>query len=103
MPDLKKQAALWLDFEEMTTGGEFFSYGIGARTYGAIWPDRRPQPEMWQIKKSAQPVTAKLISDERGEVEITNRYLFTNLKDLETRMDSCRVMVKYLISGTSLS
>ena len=51
-PDLKKQAALWLDFEEIKTGGEFFSYGIGARTYGAIWPNRRPQPEMWQIKKS---------------------------------------------------
>lgn len=82
---LKKQAALWLDFEEMTTGGEFFSYGIGARTYGAIWPDRRPQPEMWQIKKSAQPVTVKLLSDKTGEVEITNRYLFTNLSDLDTR------------------
>ena len=57
--ELKKQAALWLDFEEMTEAGEFFSYGIGARTYGAIWPDRRPQPEMWQIKKSAQPVAVK--------------------------------------------
>ncbi|MCX6320714.1 MAG: DUF4981 domain-containing protein [Bacteroidia bacterium] len=82
--DLKKQAALWLDFEEITEGGEFYSYGIGARTYGAIWPDRRPQPEMWQIKKSAQPVTAKLISAEKGEVEITNRYLFTNLNALQT-------------------
>lgn len=82
--DLKKQAALWLDFEEMKIGGEFFSYGIGARTYGAIWPDRRPQPEMWQIKKSGQPVSAALISPDRGEVEITNRYLFRNLKDLNT-------------------
>jgi beta-galactosidase len=83
--ELKNQAALWLDFEEIAEGGEFYSYGIGARTYGSIWPDRRPQPEMWQIKKSAQPVSAKLISSEKGEVEITNRYLFTNLKELETR------------------
>jgi beta-galactosidase len=82
--ELKKQAALWLDFEEITEGGEFYSYGIGARTYGAIWPDRRPQPEMWQIKKSAQPVTVKLISADKGEVEITNRYLFTNLNELQT-------------------
>jgi beta-galactosidase len=82
---LKKEAALWLDFEEMATGGNFFSYGIGARTYGSIWPDRRVQPEMWQIKKSAQPVSVKLISDKTGEVEITNRYLFTNLKELETK------------------
>jgi len=81
--DLKKQAALWLDFEEMTEQGEFFSYGIGARTYGSIWPDRRPQPEMWQIKKSGQPVTAKIINAAEGLVEITNRYLFTNLEDLQ--------------------
>jgi beta-galactosidase len=82
---LKKEAALWLDFEEITTGGDFFSYGIGARTYGSVWPDRRPQPEMWQIKKSAQPVTAKLVSADNLEVEFINRYLFTNLKELDTR------------------
>jgi beta-galactosidase len=80
--EIKKQASLWLDFEEVTGGGEFYSYGIGARTYGAIWPDRRPQPEMWQIKKSGQPVKVKLISAENGEVEIINRYLFTNLIEL---------------------
>ncbi|MBK7627328.1 MAG: DUF4981 domain-containing protein [Bacteroidales bacterium] len=83
--DLKKQAALWLDFEEITEGGEFYSYGIGARTYGSIWPDRRPQPEMWQIKKSAQPVSVKLVSAEKGEVEIQNRYLFTNLNELDAK------------------
>jgi beta-galactosidase len=81
--ELKKEAALWLDFEQITSDGEFYSYGIGARTYGAIWPDRRPQPEMWQIKKSAQPVNVRLVSAEKGEVEITNRYLFTNLERLQ--------------------
>jgi beta-galactosidase len=79
---IKQQAALWLDFEEESVGGDFYSYGIGARTYGAIWPDRRPQPEMWQIKKSAQPVKVKMISSEMGLVEITNRYLFTNLNEI---------------------
>lgn len=82
--DLKKGASLWLDFESVTAGGEFFSYGIGARTYGSIWPDRRPQPEMWQIKKSAQPVTVKMVSPEGKKIEIINRYLFTNLKNLQT-------------------
>ena len=81
---LKKQAALWLDFEKITERGEFYNYGMGARTYGAIWPDRRPKPVIWQIKKSAQPVTLKLISAEKGEVELTNRYLFTNLNTLQT-------------------
>jgi beta-galactosidase len=81
--NLKKSADLWLDFEDITTGSEFYSYGIGARTYGTIWSDRVPQPEMWQIKKSAQPATARLLSADKGEIEIANRYLFTNLKDLQ--------------------
>ena len=82
---IKQQAELWLDFEEEIPAGEFYSYGIGARTYGSIWPDRRPQPEMWQIKKSAQPVSVKLVSPESGLVEITNRYLFTDLNEVEAR------------------
>ncbi len=81
--EIKKQSAMWLDFEEMSEEGEFYSYGIGARTYGSIWPDRRPQPEMWQIKKSGQPVSMKLISAEKNEFEIHNRYLFTNLNELQ--------------------
>jgi beta-galactosidase len=86
LQDLKRQAALWLDFENITEEGEFYSYGIGARTYGSIWPDRRPQPEMWQVKKSAQPVTARLISGEKVEVqiEIENRFMFTDLSEVET-------------------
>ena len=84
-PGVKQKADLWLDFTEESTAGDFFSYGIGARTYGSIWPDRRPQPEMWQIKKSAQPVSTKLVSAEKGLVEITNRYLFTNLNELDAR------------------
>lgn len=81
---LKKQARLWLDFEAITEEGEFFSYGIGARTYGSIWPDRRTEPEMLQIKKSAQPVNAKWISPDKGEVEIINRHHFTDLSELQT-------------------
>ncbi len=82
--ELKSKSALWLDFEETKQQGEFFSIGIGARTYGSIWPDRRPQPEMWQIKKSGQPASAKLIDANEGLVEISNHYLFTNLRDLQT-------------------
>jgi beta-galactosidase len=82
--ELKNLALIWLDFENITEGGKFFSYGIGARTYGAIWPDRRPQPEMWQIKKSGQPVNVRMISAGSGIVEITNHYLFTNLSNLQT-------------------
>jgi len=83
-PSLKKKASLWLDFEEERDEGEFYSYGIGARTYGSIWPDRRPQPEMWQIKKSAQPVKAEMISPDEGKIKLTNRFLFTDLSELES-------------------
>lgn len=82
---IRRQASLWLDFDGETLGDNFFSYGIGARTYGTIWPDRRPQPEMWQIKKSAQPVQVRLVSAGTGSVEVTNRYLFTNLNELDVK------------------
>jgi beta-galactosidase len=82
---LRQLALLWLDFEEETFGDDYFSYGIGARTYGSIWPDRRPQPEMWQIKKSAQPVHVEPVSLQNGLVGFSNRYLFTDLSELDTR------------------
>ncbi|HOO98239.1 MAG TPA: glycoside hydrolase family 2 TIM barrel-domain containing protein [Bacteroidales bacterium] len=81
---LKAKSLLWLDFGEMTIDGEFYTYGIGARTYGSIWPDRRPQPEMWQIKKMGEPVKAELLSAASGNVRITNRNLFTNLSEMQS-------------------
>lgn len=53
------KALLWLNFEEEFKEGNFFSYGIGARTYGSVWPDRTPQPEMWQMKKHANLLTSQ--------------------------------------------
>ncbi|MBP7643660.1 MAG: DUF4981 domain-containing protein, partial [Saprospiraceae bacterium] len=84
-PDLKNRAALWLDFEQEENEGKFFSYGIGARTYGSIWPDRIPQPEMWQIKKSAQPISVKWSNAEKLEIEVQNRNFFTNTDAFDAR------------------
>ncbi|MBO4758154.1 MAG: DUF4981 domain-containing protein, partial [Bacteroidales bacterium] len=78
------KAALWLDFEEETNEGTFWTYGIGARTYGCIWPDRTPQPEMWQLKKSTQPLSFKLLSPEQGTVEVWNRNHFLNASYYKT-------------------
>jgi len=80
-----KEAALWLDFEKESDQGTFFSYGIGARTYGSIWPDRKPQPEMWQMKKSVQPISLKLIDAEAGWVEVWNRNNFLDASSYKTR------------------
>jgi beta-galactosidase len=83
-PALKEQALLWLDFEEVREEGEYFSMGIGGRSYGLIWPDRTPKPELWQVKKAAQPVHVEWRDTETGLVEVWNRYHFTSLDTLKT-------------------
>ncbi|MEI7523920.1 MAG: glycoside hydrolase family 2 TIM barrel-domain containing protein [Mariniphaga sp.] len=79
---LKKESRLWLDFEREDCPGEYFSLGIGARSYGLVWPDRAPQAELWQVKKSAQPVHCEWKDANKGVIEITNRFAFTDLKEL---------------------
>jgi beta-galactosidase len=80
---LKSESQLWLDFETEDIKGEYFSLGIGGRSYGLVWPDRKPQPELWQVKKSAQPVQVAWSNRDTKEVEITNHYSFTDLKELK--------------------
>jgi beta-galactosidase len=77
-----QEARLWYDFESAKQTDTFYSYGIGGRTYGLIWADRRPQPELYQLKKSGQPLTARIINLSKGEIEITNWHHFTNLNEL---------------------
>lgn len=62
-----ENALLYLDFEEEIQGGKYFTYGIGARTYGTIWPDRTIQPEIWQMKKAHNQSSARLstLTDKR--------------------------------------
>ncbi|GAB4114195.1 MAG: hypothetical protein Kow001_15620 [Acidobacteriota bacterium] len=76
-------AMIWLDFEEEAEAGSFFWLGIGARSYGLVWPDRTPQPELWQLKKSPQPVRMEAVDLGAGRIRITNLHQFTNLSDLE--------------------
>ena len=85
LEETKKAAALWLDFEEEQQEGTFFSYGIGGRTYGSIWPDRQPQPEMWQIKKTGQPVYVNWAEGSQDSLTVWNRHHFTSLDEYQTR------------------
>jgi beta-galactosidase len=55
--------------------------GIGARTYGLVWPDRTIQPELWQVKKTPQPVRFEPVDLMAGKVRITNLFNFTNLDE----------------------
>ncbi|MBR5716293.1 MAG: DUF4981 domain-containing protein [Bacteroidales bacterium] len=77
-------ALLFLDFEQEHNDGKYYSYGIGARTYGTIWPDRTVQPEIYQIKKSTQPIASKLINVENRTLEVWNRNHFLNANHYET-------------------
>lgn len=80
----KDDAILWLSFEKETNEGDFYSYGIGARTYGSIWPDRTPQPEMWQIKKVGEPLAFKLLNADKGTMEVWNHNCFLNASHWQT-------------------
>ena len=79
-----QQAALWLDFEKETNEGNFYTYGAGARTYGSIWPDRSVQPEMYQMKKSTQPLHYTLLDARTGTIEVRNRLSFVNSRIYNT-------------------
>ncbi|WP_372950786.1 glycoside hydrolase family 2 TIM barrel-domain containing protein [Mariniphaga sp.] len=81
----KEGAVLVLDFEAdiKAKDEEFFAVGLGGRTYGIIWPDRKIQPEIYQIKKSGQPVKIEAVDIKNGLIEITNRHHFKNLNKLQ--------------------
>ncbi len=75
---------LWLDFETFETDGTFLSYGVDPFCCnGLVDADRVPQPELWQLKKAHQPVRLRGGDLTAGLVEVTNRYNFTNLSELD--------------------
>jgi len=76
---------LTMDFETDSVWEEFYSTGLGGRTYGIIWPDRRPQPELNQVKKSAQPVEITGIRPGMGSFMVINHHHFTNLDAYEAQ------------------
>ena len=80
--EANRSAVASLSFEESRNGGSFLSTGLGGRTYGIVWPDRSIQPEIYQIKRSAQPVLIEAVDLQNGIFRITNRHNFTNLNEL---------------------
>ena len=83
------QTLLWLDFDEFGQGPDFFFYGAtptGSGTInGVVFPDRTIQPEIWQLKKSQEPVFVEAVDLGSGRLKIVNRYSFTNLSELDAR------------------
>ncbi len=50
---------------------------------GLVFPDRRVQPAMWEVKKVYQPVRVEPVDLAAGEVEVINRYHFSDLSALD--------------------
>lgn len=73
---------LHLDFEKDSKDGDFYAVGLGGRTYGIVWPNRTVQPEIYQIKKSGQPVKFEAVDIENGVLKVINRHHFKNLNEL---------------------
>jgi beta-galactosidase len=78
-----KSAVLWLPFEQTDEHGDFYTLGIGGRTYGVVWPDRTVQPELHQMKKTPQPVKFRALDLEEGQIRLINHFNFTNLNELD--------------------
>lgn len=78
-----ERALLDLEFDSVVEKGSYFTLGIGARSYGLVWPDRRPQPELEQLKKSAQPVKIEALDLAKLQFRITNRFAFTDLDEVK--------------------
>lgn len=79
------KAALWLDFETETRQGYFYNRGLAAHDYGVLWPDRTPQPELWQVKKTTQPISVSWLDPATGWAEVWNRNHFLNASYYDTR------------------
>ncbi len=63
------------DFGDEPNDGNFCLNGL-------LWPDRRPQPGLWELKKVYEPVRVEAVDLEAGVVRIANRRTFRDLSDL---------------------
>ncbi len=73
---------------------------------GLIFPDRKPQPEIREVKKVYQNVHFKPVNLLDGELEVYNEFFFTNLKEFDifwNLMENGKTIEKGKISNLSLS
>lgn len=87
----------WIDqglLKETENGESFFAYG-GDYGYepndrnfcinGMVFPDRIPQPELYELKKCAQSIDIQPEDKARGMLKVTNHYNFTNLNKYQAQ------------------
>jgi beta-galactosidase len=101
----------WVDqgiLKKNERGEEFWAYGgdylpVGVdhtmknfMINGLVFPDRRIHPHIWEVKKVYQNVKARAVDLKQGLIELTNRFDFTDLKELDI---SWRVMGDDIVVG----
>ena len=85
----------WVDqgIRQVTKDGkEWYAYGgdfgdepssFSFCCNGIVFPDRRPHPAMWEVKKVYQPVGVEVVDLLTGSLAVLNRYYFSDLSGLE--------------------
>ncbi len=87
----------WVDQGLLTkdeNGNPYFAYGgdFNAKHYhhdenfcmnGVIWPDRRPNPQLYEVKKVYQDIQIKAVDLSKGIISLTNEFCFTNLNQFQ--------------------
>jgi len=64
------------DFNDEPNDGNFCINGL-------VWPNREPQPAMWECKKIQQPVDVEALDLADGKIRSINKYDFTDLSILD--------------------
>ncbi len=87
----------WVDQGLLTkdeNGNSYFAYGgdFNAKHYhhdenfcmnGVIWPDRRPNPQLYELKKVYQDIQIKAVDLSKGIIALTNEFCFSNLNQFQ--------------------
>ena len=85
----------WVDQGfEMTdeVGRKYWAYGgdMGSQNYtndenfnhnGLVWPDRKPHPGAFEVKKVYQDILFKAVDMEKGIINVENGFAYTNLSN----------------------
>ncbi len=90
-------AVLWLEFagDDITANGEneeFWAYGgdfgdvpndTNFVCNGLIGPDRKPHPQLYEVKKVYQYIKTEAVDVQAGEFRVRNCYAFRDISDFE--------------------
>jgi beta-galactosidase len=98
----------WVDQGILTkdeNGNPYYAYGgdFNAKHYphqenfcmnGVIWPDRTPNPQLFEVKKAYQDIHFKIKDLQKGVITVINEFAFTNLNQFRFQWELMKNGVK---------